>query len=43
VIVLTGFVASQRPRLAAAPFALKLLKPVDLFDRSSEILKVLAR
>jgi len=29
--------------LAAAPFALKFLKPVDLFDRSSEILKVPAR
>jgi len=43
VIVLTGFTASQQPRLAAAPFALKLLKPVDPFALGAEILNVLAR
>jgi len=41
VIALTGLAESQHPRLAAAPFTRKLLKPVDPFDLGAEILQVL--
>ena len=41
VIALTGLAESQHRRLAAAPFARKLLKPVDPFDLGAEILRVL--
>jgi CheY-like chemotaxis protein len=41
VIALSGLAAVQNARLAAAPFDLKLLKPVDPWILCSEILKVL--
>ena len=41
VIALTGLAESQHPRLAAAPFARKLLKPLDPFDLGTEIVQVL--
>jgi two-component system response regulator HydG len=40
VIVVSGFAESQVPRLAQAPFARKLLKPVDPFRLSEVILEV---
>jgi CheY-like chemotaxis protein len=42
VIVLSGFAASHLPRLAGAPFARKLLKPIDPEDLSRVIIQVLA-
>ena len=40
VIVLTGVAEVHSPRLAQAPFACKLLKPLDPWDLSGEILKI---
>jgi CheY-like chemotaxis protein len=41
VIVVSGFDESQQPRLAAAPFAGKLLKPLDFDQVCAEIAVVL--
>ena len=43
VILLSGFAESQREAIARAPFARKLLKPVDPFDLGREILKLLSQ
>jgi CheY-like chemotaxis protein len=40
VIVVSGFAESQVARLAQAPFARKLLKPVDPWQLGDEILEV---
>jgi CheY-like chemotaxis protein len=40
VIVVSGFAESQVPRLAQAPFARKLLKPVDPWRLAEVILEV---
>jgi len=41
VIAISGYAESQEPRLAAAPFAGKLLKPLDLDQVCAEIAVVL--
>jgi CheY-like chemotaxis protein len=41
VIAISGFDESQQPRLAAAPFAGKLLKPLDFDQVCAEIAVVL--
>ena len=41
VVLVSGFAACQRPAVDQAPFALKLLKPVDPWDLAAEILKLL--
>ena len=41
VIVVSGFAEAQVPRLAQAPFARKLLKPVDPFVLAEVIVEVL--
>jgi two-component system cell cycle sensor histidine kinase/response regulator CckA len=41
VIVVSGFTESQVPRLAEAPFARKLLKPVDPWDLAAVVVEVL--
>src|SRR5881296_235875 len=41
VIVISGYDVVQEPRLAAAPFARKLLKPVDVDQLCAEIAAVL--
>lgn len=41
VIVVTGFAEAHIPRLAQAPFARKLLKPVDPLEVAHAILDVL--
>jgi CheY-like chemotaxis protein len=41
VIAISGFDESQQPRLAAAPFAGKLLKPLDFGQVCAEIAVVL--
>ena len=41
VIAISGFAESQEPRLAAAPFAGKLLKPLDFDQVCTEIAVVL--
>ncbi len=41
VILLSGFAASQRQAVADAPFARKLLKPIDPWDLAREIREVL--
>jgi CheY-like chemotaxis protein len=43
VIALTGFAEAHIPRLAQAPFARKLLKPVDPQDVARIVLDVLGR
>jgi CheY-like chemotaxis protein len=43
VVVLSGFAESHLLRLADAPFARKLLKPIDPEDLSRVILQVLQR
>jgi len=43
VIALTGFAEAHIPRLAQAPFARKLLKPVDTAEVARIILDVLGR
>jgi CheY-like chemotaxis protein len=43
VILLSGFAAQQIDAIARAPFARKLLKPVDPWDLAEEILKTLGR
>lgn len=41
IILLSGFAESQRPAIATAPFALKLLKPIDPLDLGLAIFKTL--
>jgi CheY-like chemotaxis protein len=41
VIAVSGYDAGQKPRLAAAPFARRLLKPVDFKRLCREIADVL--
>jgi CheY-like chemotaxis protein len=43
VIVITGFAETQDPRLAGAPFARKLLKPIDPWDLCQIVAEVLQR
>lgn len=43
VILLSGFAASQIPAVAAAPFALKILKPVDPLELGQQIAALLGR
>ena len=43
VIAITGFAEAHIPRLAQAPFARKLLKPVDPLDVAGIVLDVLGR
>jgi CheY-like chemotaxis protein len=43
VILVSGFTANQRQALADAPFALKMLKPVDPWALAAEIRAVLGR
>jgi CheY-like chemotaxis protein len=43
VIAITGFAEAHIPRLARAPFARKLLKPVDPLDVGRIVLDVLGR
>jgi CheY-like chemotaxis protein len=41
VVVMSGFAASQVPRLAQAEFARRLMKPFDPWDLSDVILEVI--
>ena len=43
VIVITGFAETQDPRLAGAPFARKLLKPIDPWELCQIVAEVLQR
>jgi CheY-like chemotaxis protein len=43
VILLSAYAESQRVAIATAPFARKLLKPVEAEDLATEILKILKR
>jgi two-component system, OmpR family, response regulator len=42
VIVVSGYDERQKPRLAAAPFAGKLLKPFDFYQLCGEIVSAMA-